>query len=450
MFWKMITPKDGSIHQTLRMFIAMLILAVVALVGCQGQNILDSLLPTDESAPVTTPTHQGTSPVIAGTPEQATPTALPYIELTIWVPPQFSPYEEDEASLLFNAHLQRFIEENPNVSLDIRVKPASGAAGIFETLLSAHQVAPEALPAVVLISRSDLEQAVQSELIQPIEEISKSIDESDWYPFAQSLGIVQGTAYGLPLAADALGLVYRNTRLDSNQPSWENVLSQMKGLIFPAADQNIHFTLALYLSAGGLMQDAQGHPSINAEVLAQVLTAYDLGLKKGMLSPTLIDLKTDDQAWDAFQTSTAQGLITWASRQLQNPEELELALMPTLGENPATLTRGWLWCLVESDEQKKKAAATLLEYLVEADFMAEWAPVSGYLPVRPSSLSNWQNSTAQDTISKMLLSAQNRPNTYIISAFNNSVKAAVQEIFSGQISATESAQKAAESLEVLE
>jgi len=443
-------PKDVNIHQIVRIFLAVLILAVVTLAGCQGQNILDSFLPANENVQVTISTPQETLPVIASTAEQATPTALTYIDLTIWVPPQFSPYEDHEAARLFNAHLQRFVEENPNVSLDIRVKPASGAAGILDTLLYANQVAPNALPAVVLISRSDLEQAVQNELIQPIEEISKSIDESDWYAFAQSLGIVQGTAYGLPFAADALGLVYRDASLNSNQPSWDNMLSQLNGLIFPAADQNIQFTLALYLSAGGLMQDAQGHPSINADVLAQVFAAYEQGLKKGMLSPALIDLKTDDQAWEAFQTSDSQGLITWASRQLQNPEELKLALLPSLGENPVTLTRGWLWCLIESDEQKKQAAAALVEYLVDADFMAEWTPVSGYLPVRPSSISTWQNSTVQDSISKMLLTAQNRPNTYIISAFNNSIKAAVQEIFSGQVSAAESAQKAAESLEVLE
>ena len=240
--------KKGISRSYLRNLAAIFTLVFVFLVGCQGESILQAILPGETIRPMLTTTPESVNQVEeVSTP---TPTTPGNLTLVVWMPAQFSPYEENEAAALMTRHLKDFMEDYPHVNLDIRVKAASGTGGMLDTLTSASQVAPEALPALVLLSRNDLEQAAQLGLVQPIEEVSTLIDEEDWYGFARSMGIVQGTAYGLPFAADVLGLLYRDASLTSNQPTWDEVNSQLGSLVFPAADVNILTTLALYLSAG--------------------------------------------------------------------------------------------------------------------------------------------------------------------------------------------------------
>lgn len=449
---KMINPKGTKFNQFLRLFVAGLLLAVTLLVGCQGQNILDTIIsePSPETLPTATQALTESAEVEPEAEITLTPTMPSNIQLTVWVPPQFSPYAETESADLLTGQFKSFMSENPIINLDIRVKAASGSGNILDTLVYASQVAPEALPSLVLLSRSDLEQAAQKGLLQPIDEISSTIDESDWYGFAQSMGIVQGTTYGLPFASDALGLVYRDASLTSSQPAWSDVVAQLDSLVFPAGDPSLLSTLALYLSAGGSVQDGQGQPFIDSEALISTLSAYQQGLKSGLVSAELLDLQTDDQAWEYFQTNEEEGALTWASRQIQDSENFKLALVPTLGEESITLAKGWVWCLVEPDELEKQYAGLLIEHLVDPDFLAEWTPLSGYLPVRPSSLNVWEDTVSADTISKLLTSAQLRPNTNQVSTFNNGIKTAVQEVLSGQSQPAESAQKAIDGLEVVE
>ena len=449
---KMINSKSTKFNQFFRLFVAGLLLAVTFLVGCQGQSILDAVIsdPSVEAVATATPELTESAAVSEAQAITPTPTMPSNLQLTVWVPPQFSPYDESKSAELLTGQFKSFMNENPIVNLDIRVKAASGSGNILDTLVYASQVAPEALPSLVLLTRTDLEQAAQKGLLQPIDEISTTIDESDWFGFAQSMGIVQGVAYGLPFASDALGLVYRNASLTSSQPDWDDMVTQLDSLVFPAADQSVMATLALYLSAGGSVQDAQGQAYIDSDALILTLTAYQQAMKSGLFSADLLDLQTDDQAWEYFQTNEDEGMITWASRQIQDSETLKLALMPALGETPITLAKGWVWCLVAQDELEKQYAGKLIENLVDPDFLAEWSPKSGYLPVRPSSLTVWDNTVTADTISKLLNSAQLRPNTNQVSAFKNGIKTAVQEVLSNQSQPAESAQKAIDSLEVAE
>ncbi len=109
-----------------------------------------------------------------------------------------------------------------------------------------------------------------------------------------------------------------------------------------------------------------------------------------------------------------------------------------------------MWCLVAKDQKEKEYASLLVEHLVDPEFLADWAPISGYLPVRPSSLAAWQIPALQDTLGKILDSSQVRPNPNQITPLSSSIKTAVQEVLSGQSEPADSAKKAADSLEAVE
>jgi len=431
------------------MAIAVLILAVVVLAGCQGQSILDSVFPRQEEAlGLPQPTAISTDSPAA---RQLPTTSIPaIINLTVWVSPQFDPEAESEAADLLKSQLKEFSRNNPPVNLEVRVKSASGPGGIMETLTSASAVAPDALPSLVLISRSDMVQAISKNLVIPIESLSEIHDNNDWFDFSKELGSFQGTMFCLPLAANALGLVYWNTSFNSDQPSWEEVIRQSEKLLFAAGDPEALTTLALYQSAGGHISDKTSQSILNADALTMVLASYANAARLQRIPNAILDYQTDEQVWEEFlSNNNREAVLTWANHVLVNPKTLKLALLPSLGEDPYTLAGGWVWCMVEPHEQNRISGMMLMEYLVESEFLAEWAPVSGYLPVRPSSIKGYEGSELQNTISKILLSAHVRPDKIQAMEIGAEIKIAISDVLQRLNTPEESAINTVKRLEVL-
>ena len=63
--------------------------------------------------------------------------------------------------------------------------------------------------------------------------------------------IIKGTFYCVPFAANALGLVYKHSGFNNDQPTWDDVIRQSEKLIFASGDPEALTTIALYQSAGG-------------------------------------------------------------------------------------------------------------------------------------------------------------------------------------------------------
>lgn len=440
--------KVENLKQTGRMVIAFLMLAVVILAGCQGQSILDAVFPRqDESLGVSE---------LSSNPEEAyakevlpTSEAPEFYNLIVWLPQQFDPAGESEADVLINHRFKEFSENNPQVNLGVRVKPASGPGSIIETLISASEVAPDALPSLILISRTELVQAASKNLLIPVEGLSEVTDENDWFDIARELGIYQGTLYCVPFAANALGLVYKNIGFNNDQPSWEEIIRQSEKLLFASGDPEALTTIALYQSTGSDITGKSGQPDLDMNGLTAVLSAYAAAVRNNRISGSVLDFQTDDQVWDAFLSSNKSSALTWTNHALTEPNTYTLAMLPSFGNNSSTLAGGWLWCMTEPHEQDRMYSIKLIEYLVDPDFLALWAPVSGYLPVRPSTIPGFEGITLQNTISKILLSAHVRPDKMQIAEIGAEIKIAISEVLQQQNSPEVSAQNAIKRLEAI-
>jgi len=80
---------NTSKNQAHRNFLAILMLAVIALAGCEGQALIQSAF-TSDSEPVILPENK--EPDIAASPTpNPSPTPPAFDELTLWLPPQFDP-----------------------------------------------------------------------------------------------------------------------------------------------------------------------------------------------------------------------------------------------------------------------------------------------------------------------------------------------------------------------
>jgi len=373
------------------------------------------------------------------------------VTLQIWLPPQFDPASGTEAGQLLENHLNQFAERHPGVRLDIRIKAIDGPGGMLDAMSSASAAAPQALPDLVALPRPVLEDAALKGLLRPLDGLTTALDDSDWYEYARQLAHVQNSTFGVPFAGDALVLVYRADLVRVPPRDWSEALLSIGPLAFPAADPQALYTLALYQAAGGVVQDGQGRPDLDAEVLSQVLAFYDGGAKTNLMPSWLAQIQTDDQAWTSFQENEASMVVTWASRFMIDatslPSTTLAAPIPTPLGSPFTLATGWLWALAGPQPHKQDLAIELIDHLAQIDFLARWTASAGYLPPRAGVLSAWPDTPARDLAGQVMLSARIYPSNDVLSALSPPLLDATVQILNQQSDPLSLAESAVEHLQ---
>jgi len=320
---------------------------------------------------------------------------------------------DDPAGSLLRDRLEEFQSRNPNVIIETRTKSETGPGGLLDSLVTSSAAAPAALPDLIALPRDVLEAAALKGLLLPYDSLTVSLDDPDWYPFAHDLAYIQDDIYGLPFAGDAMVQVYHTEQITEPLQSWSSVIEVGQTLLFPAASEQAYFTLLQYLSNGGVVQDQQGRPALSSTELTEVLAFYQSAVQAGVMPEnTLSQLQTDAQVWEAFTQTPAAQIVTWTSSYLdrQSPE-ISLAAVPTPYGEAYTLASGWVWALVGRDDQKRRLAVDLAEFLTDSQYLAVWSQAAGYLPARPSALADWSAETRQPILSEIANSARLLPPT---------------------------------------
>jgi multiple sugar transport system substrate-binding protein len=421
----------------MRRFLTLVILLSL-LTGCAN---ISSLLSTPE--PATVPSS--TAIPIATSTATITPTVTPGgpRTLRLWVPPQFDPAAETPAGTLLQKRLDEFVARRPGLQIEVRVKAENGTSGLLNTLTATRSAAPSIMPDLVALSRTDLESATAKGLLHPLDGLTTLPDDPDWYPYAQKMAHIQNSTYGMPFAGDALILVGYRYPLPS---VWSDIKKDTL-LIFPAADPQALFSLSLYLSAGGILQDDQGHLALDENIMGQVLSLYQPFLENGLLPPNIVDYQDDEQAWNAFREQRGNLVVSWTSRFLQEQTlPLALAPLPGLETGQYTLATGWSWALAGSNSDNQPLAVELAEFLSDSQFLAEWTQATGYLPTRPTALSSWSDARTQMILSQAAESANLVPGEDLLVTVGPLFSEAVLSVLNGDRLPIEAARSAAEQL----
>jgi len=410
-------------------------LLLLVLTSCAD---IRSLLATPEpaSVPTTTSTPKATS-----TPT-ATPTNTPGGPriLRIWVSPQFDPSAETTAASLFQERLDEFVARRPNLQIEVRVKTEGS---LITALTTTRSAASSSMPDLVTLSRANLEAATAKGLLHPLNGLTTLLDDPDWYAYALQMAHIQNSTFGLPFAGDALALVGYRSPLPSD---WEN-LSDETLFIFPAADPRSLFTLSLYLSAGGTLQDNQGSLVLDEGILTDVLSLYSPDTETPFISPQVVNYESDEQAWNAFREQRGNLVVSWVSRFL-NEETLPLALgaLPGLETGQYTLATGWSWALAGSNPENQPLAVELAEFLSDSEFLAEWTQAAGYLPTRPTALSSWSETEEQTVLTQTAESANLIPTEDILVTVGPLFSEATLAVLNGEQLPADAAQSVVEQL----
>jgi len=409
--------------------------------------------PTAQSSPEGTAVQQQTAP--AGTPAGLTPSTSSSTTLKVWLPPEFNPQADTEAGRLLRERIRAFEEAN-GVQVQVRVKDADGPGSLLEALTAASAAAPLALPSLVALPRSDLEVAALKGLIVPLDGLSTQIDEPDWYAYARSLAMVQGTAFALPFAGDALVVVYRPGRVVAPPDSWDAIFRLGQPVAFPASDAQALTVLALYRSLGGEIEDAQRRPILSPEALTPVLQLVADAEERGMFPFWLSQYETFSQVWQAYTEERVNVAVVWSSSYLAGlpADSSAMPLPPLVGGKTAvkdgaaqqTLATGWGWAVADPMPERRVLAARLAEYLTAGDFLASWTEAAGYLPTRPSSLASWSNGALKTLFSPIAASAQARPSNDLVSSEGPALREAVLKMLKREATPEEAARAASDRL----
>lgn len=325
------------------------------------------------------------------------------VRLRIWLPPDFSPGRGDLAATILQNQVDSFREVNPNVQIEVRLKEESGEGGLLASLQAAQAAAPLALPDLVLLSSDVLPNAVESDLLLPLDELLSAPLAEDWYTFGIQSVQREGQTYGLPFAGDALIMMHRFTALEQLPRTWEESLEEPLLIGFAAADPNAFFSLVHLANGSNLNGPFSQGAQLSEEQIDDLLTYYVDGEEIGIFPFWLSQFDDQEQSWQAFIEGQTAMVVTWSSRFLASSDSnLGAGLLPTQDGEGFTLAKSWAWALTDPEGSQTGFAFELAWHLSEPEFLAQWTAAAGLLPTRSSSLAAWSPDQRQVLASQIV------------------------------------------------
>lgn len=423
----------------MKYYLIWIITLVFISVSCTALPETDS-----DTAPLASSTPTST---IQPTSESTQPAPGPAV-LLIWIPPQFDPSSETSAGELLQERLDQYTAQRPDVRVETRVKASSGTGGLLDSLSSASAAAPLVVPDLILLPRESLEIAALKGLLFPYDGLTGSLDDNDWYPFAQELGKIQTSTFGLPFAGNALVSLYRPAEIENPPTNWLSAIEAGHPLAFPAAELEAYFPLAEYLSTGAQFQDTDGRPILESEGLTEMLTFFQEAEAAGVMPFWLTQFTDDEQSWQAYTENQTNIVVTWMNRYLSTlPGDSSAAPIMTQDGTPLTLATGWVWALSNPQTERQALSVDLAEFLTEGSFLSAWSETAGYLPPRASALEGWSNVALRGLVEDIVQSAQITPPNDIMAVIGPALQQATVDILKQQGTPISAANDAIESLE---
>jgi len=430
--------------------LAAILFAMLLLAGCSILSELNLLPSTSIPTQPSGETPQATFTFELPTPSPTSSSGKPKNELIIWVPPEFDPKSGSSAGELFNSRLNEFVTVHPGLSIDVRIKAATGQGGLLDSLSATSAAAPTAIPSLVALSRPDTETAALKALILPWDEMIGTGSTPVLYPYASALGEIQGMKYGLPFMGDALVMVYRPLQVGYAPTSWNEYTTRGYPVIFPAADPLAMTAMQMLLSLSTEDQTAQRGFKVDQENLKKSYFTINEGVTSGVFPYWLADYDSFDAGYQAFLDNRANYAVVWASTVINHlPDNVQIAPLPGVNAATFTLANGWMWVLPNAPEENRQLTVALVEYLADPQFLAEWTETADLLPTSQSILTRWTNQTDLSVLNDVASSARIVPANEFSSAISPILQQGVLGMVRGQINYLQAFENSIKDLELI-
>jgi ABC-type glycerol-3-phosphate transport system substrate-binding protein len=242
-------------------------------------------------------------------------------------------------------------------------------------------------------------------------------------------------------------MVYRPSIVSEPPEDWAAVLEQKTPFVFPAADQQAVFSLAMYQALGVDLRDKEGRPHLETDTLAQVLAFYADAEQRGVMPFWLTQYQDDQEVWDAFLEQRADLIIAWLSDYLTTlPEDVEFSVLPVAQEDNFTLADGWVWSVASMQDEKRELAVELAKFLSENKFLDAYADSLGCITPYIGATESQPEQTQSSKIRQVALSARLIPSTDILNSLGLAVQQAVMQVLKNQAEPIPAAQSVIDTL----
>jgi multiple sugar transport system substrate-binding protein len=371
----------------------------------------------------------------------------------MWTVEEVSSEAEGKTGEVFARGLYTFERAYPNTSVSVVLKNPSGKGSTLDYLRTASLVAPSVLPDIVVLETDDLANAARTGTLVPLDELVSADLLDDLMPAARVAGTVDGKMMGIPFELDAEHLVYNTNKVAQTPITWTGVLSSDTIYSFPAKGRNGLVNdafLIQYLAAGGTLQDEEGEPALNEQVLRSVLDYYRQGVDLGVIPPEVLDIGTTSETWAGYVAAEVGITHVKASDYLANRDVLrstEYRDIPTRDGTPLTITRGRVLAVTTNDPVQQDVAARLLEWLLAPDNNVTWAQASSQLPTRYSTFQQLDEGDPYWMFLQHLLEVAIPPPAFVdYDQVGRVLQQAVVEVISGEATPEEAAASAVDAL----
>jgi ABC-type glycerol-3-phosphate transport system substrate-binding protein len=403
------------------------------------------------------------------TPPPATPTSIAVVQpspnptgetdpidaetLVLWWPDVLAPGDRPEVNDVLNAQINGFANAEDNgVQIDFRTKKYNNEPGsIMNTLASASEVAPNVLPDVTLIRRTDLIIAVNNNFIVPIDGLVNANVISDIYDPALDLGQVNDLLYGMPYMLEIQHMVYRPREEMAFMPSstFEAMLAQDIAYVFPARrTSGVNSTvLAQYIDAGGTLP-ANGDPFVlNSDALLEVLTYYEQAVDQGIITSTVLEFANSADYSSRLALGEIDAAVVSSGIYLDEVyanRQLIPASIPTASGSPAGVLDGWMWVITAASAERQAIASRFINWMLETQRQSGFADVVHLLPSRPGALRSMEADFSASFFDALLVSALTLPPESFTSVNARPIQTAFISVISGEATAEEAVRTAEE------
>lgn len=326
-----------------------------------------------------------TASVTTVTPE---PTPSVYA-IQLWVPPQFDIEQDTRAGKAFADVISAYMEDHPNIKINVRVKAVSGEGSMLNTILSANQIAKNALPSLAVMSRSDLETCVQGNLLQPVE-TGIFADSGSWFNFAKQSAVIDNNTYAIPLFGDGLVITYRKAKIGAELGDWNDILGRGLPIAFTPSSPNSTFSTFMYLTMDGKLVNDQNQAYLDQQKLVDTLYFFLGGSQNGSFPPAIVQLADQDQAWQKFNDGTYSIIVSRFSG-FRHFKTSEMSVIPLPLQNNSIeypMIETWNLVVLEDNPALQGEAVKFAEYLSDTVINNNLSFSAGYLPVRNSDQEN--------------------------------------------------------------
>jgi multiple sugar transport system substrate-binding protein len=390
-------------------------------------------------------------------------TQVSAVDLTVLAPASYSPSSGFVPGAEIHKKLiDEFQAQNPDIKLNYEVLD-SGPTGLQKLLQSASS---NQLPDVAVVDGQWIARLVQSNILQPLDQLWPESDRADFHPAVLAAETIDGKPYAIMFQTGMRGLMYRPSVLASVGASeFPRTVDEFMALAKTLKDKGISaemvpakaneepstmHMLSIFWGLGGELVDDTGKPVFfdgdNGKYLAQVYQGYRDLVVAGFM-PTSIS--TMDEAslrpffygGEVFSIGgSSSGVKQMWSELPDLANDLAVAAYPMPeGKQPITILGGYTYALTATDPERSAAAWKFIEFMTSPENMGAINEALGQLPVRNSI---WANNEFFATNPMMMNykkmydgEMQVRPPVPIYNTISSAISSQLASVLTGQITA---------------